>query len=109
MRSLTATEAQTQVVVIGAGPSGLFAAAELARHGVPAGVVEREPAPHRQARATALQPGTLEIWPGWGRRRGAGRVVPSGLRQGLRATPADAAGLAALDAHLDSYLVPART
>jgi len=60
MRSSTASEAQTQVVVIGAGPSGLFAAAELARHGVPARVVEREPVPHRQARATALQPGTLE-------------------------------------------------
>jgi 2-polyprenyl-6-methoxyphenol hydroxylase-like FAD-dependent oxidoreductase len=61
MRSLTASEAQTQVVVIGGGPSGLFAAAELARHGVPARILEREPVPHRQARATALQPGTLEI------------------------------------------------
>jgi 6-methylpretetramide 4-monooxygenase / 4-hydroxy-6-methylpretetramide 12a-monooxygenase len=63
LRSSTASEAQAQaqVVVIGAGPSGLFAAAELARYGVPARVVEREPVPHRQARATALQPGTLEI------------------------------------------------
>jgi 2-polyprenyl-6-methoxyphenol hydroxylase-like FAD-dependent oxidoreductase len=52
---------QAEVVVIGAGPSGLFAAAELARYGVPARVVEREPVPHRQARATALQPGTLEV------------------------------------------------
>ena len=60
MRSF-ASGARTEVVVIGAGPSGLFAAAELARHGVPARVVEREPVPHRQARATALQPGTLEI------------------------------------------------
>jgi 6-methylpretetramide 4-monooxygenase / 4-hydroxy-6-methylpretetramide 12a-monooxygenase len=54
-------EAHAQVLVIGAGPSGLFAAAELARHGVAARVVERAPEPHRQARATALQPGTLEI------------------------------------------------
>ena len=60
MRSF-ASGARAEVVVIGAGPSGLFAAAELARHGVPARVVEREPVPHRQARATALQPGTLEI------------------------------------------------
>jgi 6-methylpretetramide 4-monooxygenase / 4-hydroxy-6-methylpretetramide 12a-monooxygenase len=51
----------TDVLVVGAGPSGLFAAVELARHGVAARVVEREPVPHRQARATALQPGTLEI------------------------------------------------
>jgi 6-methylpretetramide 4-monooxygenase / 4-hydroxy-6-methylpretetramide 12a-monooxygenase len=64
MRSLTATEAHTQVVVIGAGPSGLFAAAELARHGVPAGVVEREPVPHRQPGPRRCSRGTLEIWPG---------------------------------------------
>jgi hypothetical protein len=49
------------VLVVGAGPSGLFSAVELARHGVPSRVVERRPRPHRQARATALQPGTLEI------------------------------------------------
>jgi 6-methylpretetramide 4-monooxygenase / 4-hydroxy-6-methylpretetramide 12a-monooxygenase len=52
---------QAEVLVIGAGPSGLFAAAELARHGIAARVVERSRAPHRQARATALQPGTLEV------------------------------------------------
>ncbi len=49
------------VLVIGAGQAGLFAAVQLARLGVRARVVEREPRPHRQARATALQPGTLEV------------------------------------------------
>ena len=34
---------------------------ELARHGVRARVVERARQPHRQTRATALQPATLEI------------------------------------------------
>ena len=53
--------ADPEVVVIGAGPSGLFAAAELARHGVVARVLERLPEPHRQTRATAIQPGTLEL------------------------------------------------
>jgi 2-polyprenyl-6-methoxyphenol hydroxylase-like FAD-dependent oxidoreductase len=55
------SETPAEVMVIGAGPSGLFAAAELARNGVSARIVERQPEPHRQARATALQPGTLEI------------------------------------------------
>jgi 6-methylpretetramide 4-monooxygenase / 4-hydroxy-6-methylpretetramide 12a-monooxygenase len=49
------------LLIIGAGPSGLFAAAELARHGVNARLIEREVQPHREARATAIQPGTLEI------------------------------------------------
>jgi hypothetical protein len=39
---------------------------------------------------------------------GAVLVRPDG-HIGFRATPADGAGLAALDAHLDSYLVPAQT
>src|SRR5215468_9449894 len=49
------------VLIIGAGPSGLFAVGELARHGVGVRLIEREVRPHRQARATAIQPGTLEI------------------------------------------------
>lgn len=53
--------ASVSVLVVGAGPSGLFVAVELARHGVRARVVERSSEPHHQARATALQPGTLEI------------------------------------------------
>ena len=53
--------AEVPVLVIGAGPSGLFAAIELARHGVQARVIEREPLQPLEARATALQPGTLEI------------------------------------------------
>jgi 6-methylpretetramide 4-monooxygenase / 4-hydroxy-6-methylpretetramide 12a-monooxygenase len=61
MRSSTSRGADPDVVVIGAGPSGLFAAAELARNGVAARVLERQSVPHRQARATAFQPGTLEL------------------------------------------------
>jgi len=51
----------TDVLVVGAGPSGLLAAIELARHGVLATVVERDRTVPREARATAIQPGTLEI------------------------------------------------
>jgi 2-polyprenyl-6-methoxyphenol hydroxylase-like FAD-dependent oxidoreductase len=53
--------AQNDILVVGAGPSGLFAAGELARHGVGVRLVERAVQQHRQARATAIQPGTLEI------------------------------------------------
>jgi 2-polyprenyl-6-methoxyphenol hydroxylase-like FAD-dependent oxidoreductase len=53
--------AQENVLIIGAGPSGIFAASELARHGVTARLVEQEVRPHYEARATAIQPGTLEI------------------------------------------------
>ena len=49
------------VLIIGAGPSGLFAASELVRHGVDVRLVEREVRPHHEARATTIQPGTLEI------------------------------------------------
>ena len=52
---------QRDVLIIGAGPSGLFAASGLARHGVAARLIEREIRPHQEARATAIQPGTLEI------------------------------------------------
>jgi 2-polyprenyl-6-methoxyphenol hydroxylase-like FAD-dependent oxidoreductase len=53
--------ARNDVLVIGGGPSGLFAAAELARHGVDVRLIEQDVRPHHQARATAIQPGTLEI------------------------------------------------
>src|SRR5829696_2091886 len=53
--------ARNNILVIGAGPSGLFAASELARHGLDVRLVERETRPHHEARATAIQPGTLEI------------------------------------------------
>nr|MBA3617646.1 FAD-dependent monooxygenase [Rubrobacteraceae bacterium] len=53
--------ARNDVLIIGAGPSGLFAAAELVRHGVDVRLIEQEARSHHEARATAIQPGTLEI------------------------------------------------
>ena len=55
------SRADDEVLVLGAGPAGLFAALELARHGVRARVVERDLEPHHQARATAIQPAVLEL------------------------------------------------
>lgn len=53
---------EEDVVIVGAGPSGLFAACELARHGIRSRVLEQQEYPHNQARATVVQPGMLEIF-----------------------------------------------
>jgi 2-polyprenyl-6-methoxyphenol hydroxylase-like FAD-dependent oxidoreductase len=49
------------VLIVGAGPAGLFAACELTRHGVKPRIVERRLAPHHETRGTALQPAVLDI------------------------------------------------
>jgi 2-polyprenyl-6-methoxyphenol hydroxylase-like FAD-dependent oxidoreductase len=53
--------APVRVLIIGAGPAGLFAASEFLRHGVRARIIERRPAPHHETRGTAIQPAVLEI------------------------------------------------
>jgi 3-(3-hydroxy-phenyl)propionate hydroxylase len=49
------------VVVVGAGPTGLTAAALLARHGVPCTVLERRSGPHDQPRAVHLDDEAVKI------------------------------------------------
>ncbi len=51
----------TQVAIVGAGPSGLMLAGELARLGVSVRVVDKRSAPYEHSRAFGLQPRTLEI------------------------------------------------
>src|SRR6201991_2725358 len=50
------------VLVVGAGPTGLVAANELARHGVQPRIIDRGPAPATTSRALVVQPRTLEIF-----------------------------------------------
>lgn len=50
------------VLVVGAGPVGLTAAAELRRHGTAVRIVDRLPARLPYAKAVGIQPRTLEIW-----------------------------------------------
>src|SRR6516162_3377474 len=51
----------TQVLVVGAGPVGLFIAAELNRHGVSCRIVDKNDGPTHDSRAASIQARTLEI------------------------------------------------
>src|SRR5690348_13417364 len=52
----------TDVLVVGAGPVGLTAAAELRRHGAECRIVDRLASPQRYAKAVGVQPRTMEVW-----------------------------------------------
>lgn len=55
------TTRNVDVVVVGAGPTGLTAAGDLARAGRSVTVLERWPTPHPTSRAFATMPRTLEV------------------------------------------------
>ena len=72
------TDAQKPVVVVGAGPSGLVAACELLRLGVPVRVLEAEPEVASGSRAILLWPPSLEVFEELG-------VLADAEERGLRA------------------------
>ena len=53
---------ETDVLVVGAGPTGLMAGVICASRGVPAVVVDRKAGPTRESRALAVQARTMEIY-----------------------------------------------
>jgi putative polyketide hydroxylase len=60
------TEHEIPVLVVGAGPAGLAAAVELARHDIPSLLVERRTALSSHPRATVLSLRSMELVRGWG-------------------------------------------
>jgi 2-polyprenyl-6-methoxyphenol hydroxylase-like FAD-dependent oxidoreductase len=60
MADLPTTDAD--VLVVGAGPTGLMAGLVLTRCGVPVVVVDQKPGPTRESRALAVQARTMEIY-----------------------------------------------
>ncbi|MEW2414769.1 FAD-dependent monooxygenase [Streptomyces sp. NPDC046866] len=63
--------ADTDVLIVGAGPVGLTAAAELRRQGVDCRIIDRLPARLPYAKAVGIQPRTLEVWDRMGTVRAA--------------------------------------
>ncbi|MEZ6188376.1 MAG: FAD-dependent monooxygenase [Planctomycetota bacterium] len=51
-----------EVLIVGAGPTGLLLACELARHGCPVRLIERRAEPSSTSKALAVQARTLEVW-----------------------------------------------
>jgi 2-polyprenyl-6-methoxyphenol hydroxylase-like FAD-dependent oxidoreductase len=52
---------EVPVLIVGAGPVGLFASILLSRHGIENLIVERREGPHRAPQAHVVNPRTLEI------------------------------------------------
>jgi 2-polyprenyl-6-methoxyphenol hydroxylase-like FAD-dependent oxidoreductase len=76
LRSAVSAEAgSTTVLIVGAGPTGLTLAVELARGGVPFRLIEAEPGPRPGSRGKGVQPRTLEIFEDLGI---AERVIANG-------------------------------
>ncbi|CAN5623947.1 FAD-dependent monooxygenase [soil metagenome] len=51
-----------QILIVGAGPTGLVLALSLARRGVPFRIIDKNPGPRQASRAMAVQARTLEFY-----------------------------------------------
>ena len=73
---------ETDVLIVGAGPTGLMLANQLARRGMKPTIVDRHSGPAQQSRAMAVQARTLEIYSKMG-------LVEKALLLGARGTGAN--------------------
>jgi 2-polyprenyl-6-methoxyphenol hydroxylase-like FAD-dependent oxidoreductase len=62
MKPAPAAHDGPDVVVVGAGPVGLVAACELARHGLAVRVIDKLPAPTDESRAIVVHARSLEMF-----------------------------------------------
>ena len=72
----------TDVLIVGAGPTGLMLANQLGRRGVRAQIIDKNDGPALQTRALGVQPRTLEIYAHLG-------IDDEALELGKKATGAD--------------------
>jgi 2-polyprenyl-6-methoxyphenol hydroxylase-like FAD-dependent oxidoreductase len=72
----------TDVLIVGAGPTGLMLANQLGRRGVRAMIIDRHSGPAQQSRAMAVQARTLEIYSKMG-------ILDQALTLGARGTGAN--------------------
>ena len=77
MKPVPAADDGPDVVVVGAGPVGLVAACELARHGLAVRVIDKLPAPTEESRAIVVHARSLEMFERMGV---AGEVIHSGVK-----------------------------
>ena len=52
----------TQVLIVGAGPTGLVLALRLARHGIPFRIIDKNGGPGQASRAVVVHARTLEFY-----------------------------------------------
>jgi 2-polyprenyl-6-methoxyphenol hydroxylase-like FAD-dependent oxidoreductase len=69
------SQRETDVVIVGAGPTGLFLALLLAKLGVRARIVDAAEGPGTTSRALAVQARTLEIYRQVGLARGGASIA----------------------------------
>ena len=73
---------QCDVLIVGAGPTGLMLANQLARHRIDAVIIDRHAGPARETRALGVQARTMEIYAKLG-------LMERALELGKRATGAN--------------------
>ncbi len=79
MDAITAT---TDVLVVGAGPTGLVMALELARRGIGCRIIDKLPAATQTSKALAIQSRTLELFDMMG-------IIEEALQHGLQVSAAN--------------------